>query len=614
MHNIYIKDKKIVMHKVFNSDKINITKIYNDLIDIYDQEKTSWIIFCHEDFELLENPIQILENCDKSYIYGTFGARIIRTPSGKLYREYVGKIFDSNKENTNFRILGSDFINKTTVDTLDCQCIIIHSETLQKYKLRFDPRLRFNLYVEDFCLTALIKYKIQSKVLQIQCCHHSQSDGCLDLYPDFHSDLSIFEQKYAGKGQFAGICNIVNQQDEISTLGINIMNLSDNQYKNILNNNNNNNYNKMMDDKKRRGGDSECSPLLQYLPDNGLLREKPSLGNIFFNKSYYDLLYDISGCCNAKCMWCERGARNRKVLSPAFSKKEQTPFATPEAVYFTLKYLIDAHLISNNTCVHLYNWGEPFLNPNLEEILYIICKFNLTFSLSTNGSIIFRPKIKNIFANAQFIIVTMPGFSEYSYIKSSGLDFSDTKNKIIDQSVIFFEYGLMKDKFFIHSHLTKYNIGEMWHINNFSKKINARLHIGLAIMYSLDFAIPYYSNTINYSIRNIIDSELYIPKLDLIKKIRPNNFKCSSSQCISLSCNAKVGLGCCARLSKDFYEKEYAITDIHTIDLINLYYLHKNNQTCNECKKIGYDFMITNPNAFIPYLLSKNELNIINIY
>ena len=40
------------------------------------------------------------------------------------------------------------------VQTFDCQCLIIHSSLINRYKLRFDENLTFDLYVEDFCANA----------------------------------------------------------------------------------------------------------------------------------------------------------------------------------------------------------------------------------------------------------------------------------------------------------------------------------------------------------------------------------------------------------------------------------------------------------------------------
>ena len=208
--NVHVRADDILKHSVDNREKNNnISIIYNEFIESLPMAEESWLIFCHEDFEFLSSPALALSHVDKEAVYGVFGARLVSSLSGNTYHEYIGKIFDKDKKGKNSRILGTDFVNGTIVDTLDCQCVMVHSTIVHRYGLRFDPNLTFNLYAEDFCLEAKIKYGVPARVLNIPCCHHSQAHTLEDR-PSFAVDLAYCDKKFKGKGQFAGVCNVFN--------------------------------------------------------------------------------------------------------------------------------------------------------------------------------------------------------------------------------------------------------------------------------------------------------------------------------------------------------------------------------------------------------------------
>jgi 2-polyprenyl-3-methyl-5-hydroxy-6-metoxy-1,4-benzoquinol methylase len=81
------------------------------------------------------------------------------------------------------------------VDTLDCQCAIVHSSLVEKYNLCFDENLKFDLYIEDFCINAKINHDIESNILNINCCHHSIIDN-MDERPSYFKMLKYFNKKY----------------------------------------------------------------------------------------------------------------------------------------------------------------------------------------------------------------------------------------------------------------------------------------------------------------------------------------------------------------------------------------------------------------------------------
>jgi len=146
---------------------------YNQFLDAYDFMCPSWLVFCHEDFEFKQRIDHLLEALDKNVLYGPIGVRTdVRWHLLYSWR-LIGQIIESNKDGANARRIGSAYPLGTPVETFDCQCLIVHSDVIQKTGLRFDEHLLFDLYVEDFCINANENHGIPSRILAVMCQHWS---------------------------------------------------------------------------------------------------------------------------------------------------------------------------------------------------------------------------------------------------------------------------------------------------------------------------------------------------------------------------------------------------------------------------------------------------------
>lgn len=158
---------------------------YNEFLDTYDYSRDAWFVFCHEDFQFLEPLSGKLPLMDKGAIYGSIGARL--GISG------VGLQVDSNKDGSNACFIGTPIIRPTVADTVDCQCLIVHSTLAARYKLRFDENLTYDLYTEDFCISAFERFGIKTMVLPIRSHHYSYGN----IVARFFDQLAYLNTKYA---------------------------------------------------------------------------------------------------------------------------------------------------------------------------------------------------------------------------------------------------------------------------------------------------------------------------------------------------------------------------------------------------------------------------------
>ena len=164
------------------SDNLPISVRYNMFLDHYEYSNASWFVFCHEDFELLENIGSILSSLDKGSLYGVVGGAR-RGFAGFGMQVIYGNMMEISRNSGGEEWLTGKKITKPVeVEAFDCCCLIVHSSLIKMYSLRFDEQLLFDCYVEDFCAAARLNYGIRSYVYPIQCCHHSGSKPSERLY------------------------------------------------------------------------------------------------------------------------------------------------------------------------------------------------------------------------------------------------------------------------------------------------------------------------------------------------------------------------------------------------------------------------------------------------
>ena len=159
-----------------NIENIPIPVHYNNYLDSYDYSHDAWFVFCHEDFEFLENPRNILQGLDKNVLYGPIGhLRVgafgfgVQSVRGEISITKKGE--DAQKS---WKI-GCRLQKPAKVETFDCCCLIVHSSLVQRLELRFDKNLEFDMYVEDFCATAHQRGNVSSCAVQMEVCHHSDA-------------------------------------------------------------------------------------------------------------------------------------------------------------------------------------------------------------------------------------------------------------------------------------------------------------------------------------------------------------------------------------------------------------------------------------------------------
>jgi MoaA/NifB/PqqE/SkfB family radical SAM enzyme len=159
----------------------------------------------------------------------------------------------------------------------------------------------------------------------------------------------------------------------------------------------------------------------------GLSKNKDFIS--YLNISRPTAAIDISGMCNIACPSCPRG--NLDDLIPDGIMK----FDTYLKVFNKLKS--DIPLL---TKIELYSWGEPFLNPELVDIIELTEKNDVICSISTNLSCI--EKLEDIIlAEPSELNVTMNGFEDSYERFMQGADWKIFLNNLNYLSELLLKYN-----------------------------------------------------------------------------------------------------------------------------------------------------------------------------
>lgn len=292
---------------------------------------------------------------------------------------------------------------------------------------------------------------------------------------------------------------------------------------------------------------------------------------------YSNVTIDISGHCNAKCRYCITGINNR---STVVKQHDYIPLTEFKEI---ISHLLSKGIVNNDAIFTLYNWGEPFLNPEMKSIIEFMNAVRLHYAISTNASIYpsWLEDDYRIFSNCHGFIFSCCGFSQESYNRINGLIFKKVLDNIHRLSRLLHLCGVA-------------NISMSYHIYQFNYDEELCAAEKFCRLHNIKFN-PYYARlndpyrSARYISRNMSRDELYdvsenlfsyyIP--DILKK-RPLNYRCPQLDMLVIDEHGDV-LPCCGVIE----EKLGNIMDLTLLEVIQ----HKENaQSCKKCRAIGGDY------------------------
>jgi MoaA/NifB/PqqE/SkfB family radical SAM enzyme len=305
---------------------------------------------------------------------------------------------------------------------------------------------------------------------------------------------------------------------------------------------------------------------------------------------YKALSFDISGKCNAICPWCYTGRKN------VASNKQSGEFITPAVFEKAIKYMLDNSIMNKSSIIHLYNWGEPFLNPYLKDIINILNKYEIKYGLSTNASIIVSFAEEDFLRNLSYIAFSMPGFSQNSYNKIHGFNFEKIKNNIITIVNNFRKFGF-EGEAQVSYHVYQFNLSEVEDAYKFARENDIAFYPVYAYINDHSVLKKYLKSQLTYQEIKKASKELILFYLENKIKEKPKNYRCPQFEMLTIDEHCNI-LTCCS-VDKEY--DEYSLGSLFSLSLQEIQELKLTREICKECDVLGLNYIIHNAQRLTNY-------------
>lgn len=301
---------------------------------------------------------------------------------------------------------------------------------------------------------------------------------------------------------------------------------------------------------------------------------------------------DITGWCNAKCKWCYTGRKNRA------REMQSEKYMCYEDFVRVHQHLVHSGIMHYFQEIMLYNWGEPFLNPDYLKIINYLAEQKQVFSISTNASCPQYTNNRKAYENCMTVVFSLSGISNESYKRIHGFDIEIIKKniqKIVDNMRQNGFHGRAELSF----HVYRFNQNEIKIAKEFAEKLNLLFDPVPAYLNSMSMQRRYWRGEMSSSEIQEIKDELLISHVaDLINE-RPANYRCPLENIISIDSNGKIELCCGSDAGVNDF-KWCSIFDIISLKQWQRYREEMlKSETCLECRKYGIDYWICNPKSKI---------------
>jgi MoaA/NifB/PqqE/SkfB family radical SAM enzyme len=286
--------------------------------------------------------------------------------------------------------------------------------------------------------------------------------------------------------------------------------------------------------------------------------------------------FEIVGRCNAKCAYCITGNGSQK-----------GGMVDLEKFKYTIQLLFKKNLVNYDTIFNLYNWGEPFLHPQFNEIISFLSEKNIKFYLSSNLSIIPKNITKDAFSSCQGITISMPGFSQNSYDKIHGFDFHKILSNI-NQLTNF----IQADKLLINYHLYQFNLSEIKIAQEYFKNLGMKIFSSFAYFNDYNMAVKYLTNDFSIEEFRKVTKELYLYYVDDLLKEMPLDYICPQFSQMNIDENCNI-VQCCATPANS---KDYFVCELKDFT-IDKFVNRKEKDICKECYNTKWVYWAHNTTA-----------------
>ena len=309
----------------------------------------------------------------------------------------------------------------------------------------------------------------------------------------------------------------------------------------------------------------------------GQIEGFPMLKGRKFIPKVSTIFIEVSGRCNAKCPYC---ARRR------FDQRYSGMNMSPVLFEQILDHLRNIGLLhrARTSAIALYNWGEPFLNREINDILDILKKRNLYAGVSSN--FIVKPEVDEdhlqIIRNVTF---SLSGFSQDSYGRIHGA----LLNRVLDNFEQFYERFhdcAPNRKIDIAWHRYKFNEKELWKAFKYFDRPGIRFRPTVAYLNDLIEMLRFSEGGLSPERREQAETDLfldYISDILAYHKQRSTRYSCFMWDHLVIDEAGQLML-CCGMTHHD---EEHVLGNVLEMSAEEIFQKKFSDPICNSCIASG---------------------------
>ena len=244
-----------------------------------------------------------------------------------------------------------------------------------------------------------------------------------------------------------------------------------------------------------------------------------------------------------------------------------------------VEYMLNNGIIHRGTSIELYNWGEPFINPDFKEIVKYLDRKELAFYISTNASKIVEFNEKSILKYLKGITFSMSGTTQKSYDKMHGFNV-ETIKKNIQYIIENFRTCGFRGEASISFHIYQHNYDELKYIKEFASTLDIKVNAFNALFTDYEMFTSYIERTIPQELLYEASRELVLHYIEDKIKERIQEVRCALLDNLVIDQRGRL-VSCCV-LNDQI--QDYILGDVKDLSLKDIIDLKSDMKVCRLCK------------------------------
>lgn len=243
---------------------------------------------------------------------------------------------------------------------------------------------------------------------------------------------------------------------------------------------------------------------------------------------------EISGACNAKCPYCVKGR----------GIQAQGGIMPVEKFERILVHLKTNDMLPSSGIIHLFNWGEPLLHPQINRIIQTCGKYGLFAFISSN--LIYLPKLEpDSLRLLTGVGVSLSGFSDNSYGRIHGKNLRAVLDNI-DRLYLMAIDAKCRWRPHVLWHRYRFNESEMSTAERFFRNRNIGFQPSIACLNGIDLAMDFYfDKRMDRSERKKIEADLFTEYMrEIHHRLRDGKYLCPQWSYLNIDEDANLLLCC----------------------------------------------------------------------